>query len=107
MQEFIYLDNPSRLMIETIETQIAVQLLRDMGLDPMVNKISNSQEESYIKQAIMYIESYYNSNISINEICDIIYISPCHFQRIFKNAMDKTPYQYIMEFRLKKRQKKS
>lgn len=102
MQEFIYLDSPSQLMLESIETQIVIQLLRDMDLDPTVNKINTSQERSYVEQAIAYIESYYNSNITINEICNSIYISPCHFQRIFKNAMNKTPYQYIMEFRIKK-----
>lgn len=106
MQEFIYLDIPSPFMIESIETQIAIQLLRDIGLDPIINKINYSQEKSYVKQAIAYIESYYNSNITINEICNAIYISPCHFQRIFKNEMSKTPYQYILEFRLRKAKEK-
>ncbi len=106
MQELIYLNTPSQLMLESIETQIAIQLLRDMDLDPTSNKIITSQEKSYVEQAIIYIESYYNSNITINEICNTIYISPCHFQRIFKNTMNKTPYQYILEFRLKKAKEK-
>lgn len=106
MQEFIYLDSPSQLMIESIETQIAIQLLRDMDLDPIINKINRSQEKSYVEQAIRYIESYYNSNITINEISNNIYLSPCHFQRIFKKATNKTPYQYITEFRIKKSKEK-
>ena len=106
MQEFIYLDYPSQIMIESIETQIVIQLLRDMDLDPIANKINRSQEKSYVEQAIIYIETYYNSNITINEICNTIYISPCHFQRIFKNATNKTPYQYITEFRLNKSKEK-
>lgn len=106
MQEFIYLGSPSELMIESIETQIVIQLLRDMDLDPIAKKINRSQEKSYVEQAIRYIESYYNSNITINEICNIIYISPCHFQRIFKNATNKTPYQYITEFRINKSKEK-
>lgn len=106
MQEFIYLDYPTQIMIESIETQIVIQLLRDMDLDPTANKINRTQEESYVEQAIRYIESYYNSNITINEICNIIYVSPCHFQRIFKNATNKTPYQYLTEFRVKKSKEK-
>lgn len=106
MQEFIYTDVPSSLMIDSIETQIAIQLIRDIGLDPIFNNTNRSQEKSYVQQAINYIESYYNSNITINEICNAIYISPCHFQRLFKNAMSKTPYQYILEFRLKKAKEK-
>lgn len=102
MQEFIYVDTPPQLVIDSIEIQIAIQFLRDMDLDPITRKINYDQENSYVNQAIMYMESYYNSNITINEICNSIYISPCHFQRIFKNAMNKTPYQYIMELRIKK-----
>lgn len=106
MQEFIYLEFTSQIMIESIETQIVIQLLRDLDLDPIVNKINRSQEKSYVEQAIRYIESYYNSNITINEICNTIYVSPCHFQRIFKNATNKTPYQYITEFRVNKSKEK-
>lgn len=101
MQEFIY-DDLSLSMIENIETLIVIQLLRDMDLDPIARQINCSQEKSYVQQAIRYIESYYSSNITIGEICNTIYISPCHFQRIFKKELNKTPYQYILEFRIKK-----
>ncbi len=106
MQEFIYTDYPSQIMIESIETQIIIQLLRDMDLDPIVHKINKPQENSYVEQAIRYIETYYSSNITINEICNTIFVSPCHFQRIFKNATKKTPYQYITEHRVKKSKEK-
>lgn len=101
MQEFIY-DNLSLSMVENIETLIVIQLLRDMDLDPITHQINRCQEKSYVQQAIRYIESYYSSNITIGEICNTIYISPCHFQRIFKKELNKTPYQYILEFRIKK-----
>lgn len=106
MKEFIYLDYPSLIMIESLETQIVIQLLRDMNLDPIVNKINRSHEKPYVDQAIKYIETYYNSKITINDICHSIYVSPCHFQRIFKDATNKTPYQYITEFRLNKSKEK-
>lgn len=106
MQEFIYTEYPHQIMIESIETQIVVQLLRDMNLDPITSKINWSQEKSYVEEAIRYVETYYSSNISINEICNTIYISPCHFQRIFKNSTNKTPYQYITEFRVSKSKEK-
>lgn len=77
-----------------------------MDLDPIVNKINMTQEKSYVEQAIKYIETYYSSNITINEICNTIYVSPCHFQRIFKSATNKTPYQYITEFRISKSKEK-
>ena len=101
-QEFVYFKENSSLMLESIETQIAIQLLRDSDLDPVIHKTNHLQDGSYVQQAIKYIETYFSSNITINEICNDIYISPCHFQRIFKNTMNKTPYQYIVDMRLNK-----
>ncbi len=102
VQEFTYPEEQHSIMKESIETLISIQLLRDSDLDPRVKKISFDQAKSYIEQAIDYIEEYYSSNITINEICSNIYVSPCHFQRIFKDTMEKTPYQYIMDYRIKK-----
>ena len=52
------------------------------------------------------MNEYYNSNISIDEICKNIYISSCHFQRIFKKHMNQTPYNYLMEIRVNRAKEK-
>ncbi|MDD2447157.1 MAG: hypothetical protein PHY91_05670 [Tissierellia bacterium] len=49
MQEFIYTDYPSQIMLQSIETQIVIQLLRNMDLDPIGNKNNLSQEKSYVR----------------------------------------------------------
>lgn len=102
IHEFNYFEENSSIMLESMETQIVIQLLRDSDLDPAMHRVNRFQDSNYVQQAIKYIENYYSSNITINEICNNIYISPCHFQRIFKNTINKTPYQYIMEVRLNK-----
>lgn len=105
IQELSYGENICPLMIESIENQIVVQLFRDTDMDLRMFQLNYSQAKNYVNQAIKYIDQYYSSNISINEICDNIYISPCHFQRIFKSTMNKTPYQYIMGVRIEKAKK--
>jgi len=90
------------LMIESIETQMVIQLLRDSLPKRLVNRRSKFTDNDYIDQSIKYMNTYFNSNISIAEICNSIYISPCHFQRIFKKYMNQTPYNYLMELRVSK-----
>ncbi len=89
-------------MIESIETLIVIQLLRDTLSDRLIKGKSRFSNNDYITKAIDYMNEYYSSNITIAEICKSIYISPCHFQRIFKKDMDQTPYNYLMEIRVNK-----
>lgn len=102
IQEIVNFGESNPLMIDCLEKQIVIQVLRDSGLDSTIYSNTKTEERNYVEQAIQYIKSYYSSNISINEICKAIYVSPSYFQRIFKNSTNKTPYQYIMEFRYEK-----
>ena len=94
------------LMIESIETLMVIQLLRDSLPKRLLNGRSKFTDNDYIGKSIEYMNEYYNSNISISEICRSIYISPCHFQRIFKKYMNQTPYNYLMELRIIKAKEK-
>lgn len=90
------------LMLEGICIQIVFQLLRDLSSEPATNKTRLNKDNKYINKAIQYMQEYYGSNIGINDICSLIYLSPCHFKRVFKDYTGQTPYQYLMRIRLEK-----
>lgn len=90
------------LMIEGICIQIVFQLIRDLNSDAIGNMGKISKDNKYIDKAIQFMQEYYSANISINDICNLIYLSPCHFKRVFKDYTGQTPYQYLMGIRLKK-----
>ena len=94
------------LIIENIETLLVIQLLRDSLPNSLINCRGKFTDNDYVSKAIEYMNEYYNSNITIAEICKNIYLSPCHFQRIFKKQMDQTPYNYLMELRVSKAKEK-
>lgn len=98
--EILNYGEQNQLMVACLEIQIIIQILRDSDLDLVMHN-NQRKEKDYVEQAIEYIEKYYSSNITINELCKAIYVSPSYFQRIFKGQMSITPYQYIMEFRHK------
>jgi len=90
------------LMLEGICIQIVFQLLRDLSSDHAENKSKPGKDNKYISKAIQYMQEYYSANISINDICKLIYLSPCHFKRVFKDYTGQTPYHYLMMIRLDK-----
>lgn len=94
------------LMMESIENQLVIQLLRDSLPNKLKNERSKLTDNDYISKAVEYMDQYYNCHITIEEICKSIFISPCHFQRIFKKHMNQTPYNYLMELRINKAKEK-
>lgn len=88
------------LMVESICTQLVFQLIRDLQSFSPAGKAG--RENQYIRAAIELMENHYASDISINDICSLIYLSPCHFKRVFKEHTGQTPYQYLMRIRIEK-----
>lgn len=106
INEIISFGENCPLMIESLETQIAIQILRDSLQNHLFANRNDNVDNKYIRQAIGYMEEYYSSNITVNEICSIIFVSPCHFQRIFKKHMNQTPYKYLTNLRISKAKEK-
>ncbi len=90
------------LMIQSISIQMIVQLLRDICSYPFTNYKNSLIYNDYIKKAIEYMEAYYNANITIEDICHNIHVSPYHFIRMFKANTGKTPHKYLLNIRLLK-----
>jgi len=88
------------LMIESICTQIVFQLIRNLNCTSKANRAG--KDNPYIHAAMEFMENHYGSNISIRDICGLIYLSPCHFKRVFKEHTGQTPYRYLMGIRIEK-----
>lgn len=67
------------------------------------NKLSNPKEV-YTAKAIEFIEENYNKEISIAEISKILNIDRSHFFKCFRDVMNISPQQYLINFRLSKSQ---
>lgn len=88
-------------MLRSLSTQIVFQLIRDLHTDQSKRRDKNG-DNPYINKAILYMQEHYQANITINDICDLIYLSPYHFKRIFKEHTGQTPHRYLMNIRLEK-----
>lgn len=89
-------------MLRSLSTQIVFQLIRYLHTDRSTRRDKNGGSNPYISKAILYMQEHYQANITINDICDLIYLSPYHFKRIFKEHTGQTPHRYLMNIRLEK-----
>lgn len=103
--EIIVYGNDSSLMLESLEIQLAILLIRNsLSNIVFVNK-SDELYDDFIKESIDYMNKYYSGNITIEDICREIYLSSSHFKRVFKRRTGKTPYRFLTDIRIEKAKK--
>lgn len=87
------------LMLDSIAVQLAVLLLRGLESN-FYTKNAAGDNYNYVNKAVDYMQTYYNSNISLDDICRSIHITPYHFIRIFKDETGLTPHAYLLRIRI-------
>lgn len=92
------------LMMDSLAIQLSVLLLREAKSN-FDHKNAAKDNYSYVNKAIDFMQAYYDSNISLDDICHSIYITPCHFIRIFKEKTGLTPHAYLLNVRIENAKK--
>jgi AraC-like DNA-binding protein len=89
-------------MIKSLSTQIVYQLIRDLNAEQIKTNDKAGRDNPYIREAIRLMQQYYSDSISIGDISNLIYLSPYHFNRMFKEYTGQTPHRFLMNIRLEK-----
>lgn len=55
-----------------------------------------------LESAKLFIDKNYNTDISLSDIAEYVYISTSHFARAFKKHYDISPIQYLLSVRIEK-----
>jgi len=63
---------------------------------------STNHKETYIKQAIEFIDTNYSRKISIEEISNYVGINRKYLYQIFVDILNVSPQNYLINFRLQK-----
>lgn len=58
------------------------------------------QDEQRVKQAILYIQDHFTESISLEDIAGSILVSKSECCRCFKRALNMTPFEYLMKYRI-------
>jgi AraC-type DNA-binding domain-containing proteins len=92
----------SPLMLQSISTQIVIQLLRETLGNNIVREKKISVDRNYVNQAKEYITSFYSANIKLADICKEIHLSPYYFIRMFKDQTGQSPHEFLSAIRMNK-----
>ena len=63
-------------------------------------QVSLSPDEIRIKDAIAYIQEHYAELVTLDDIADSIHVSKSECCRCFKRAVNITPFEYLMRYRI-------
>jgi AraC-like DNA-binding protein len=59
-----------------------------------------SLNETSVAAAVCFIDENFASNLRVNEIAKMVYLSPDHFTEVFSAVMGRTPSDYIRHIRV-------
>ena len=62
----------------------------------------STKKDEQITTVINYIESHYNEEISISQLCELVQYSTTHLTRKFKKEVGLAPISYLRIYRLEK-----
>ncbi len=97
--------NRSSMIVDSLSIQIVATILRELSNSSNVGRYCITEGDGYVKNAKEYMQEFYNSNISIIDICSEINISPYHFIRLFKEKTGTTPHEYLLNLRIENAKK--
>jgi len=68
------------------------------------NELTNgaSQQDVHVQKAIAYIGQHYQTDITVQEIADYCNVHRSYLCRVFKAALDTTPQQFVISYRIKR-----
>ena len=98
-------DSSNTLFIETAKQDLENHLLKRSRVSPYNHdRKEKGLTQKQLNKVNNYIRSNYFTDITLKDLADLVSLSEYHFARLYKQAADITPYQYILHCRFEKAQ---
>ena len=91
-----------RLYVESLTQILVIHLLRHYStLTRPITFEDRSLTRTQLQQAIDYIHTSLDRDLSLAELASVVNISPTYFASLFKRAVGTSPHQYVIQQRVK------
>lgn len=90
-----------RFILQSLDTHLAVSLIRLARIDISYLSYKHGEKDN-IARAIEYIRANFDKDFSLKDVSGVANLSPYHFIRVFKGQTGKTPYEFLMDFKIEK-----
>lgn len=92
-----------QLYVKSLTQILAIHLLRHYStLTQSIASPNSSFSRIQLQQAIDYIHTYLNRDLSLAELASVVNISPTYFAILFKQEMGISPHQYVIQQRVER-----
>ncbi|OWY63588.1 AraC family transcriptional regulator [cyanobacterium TDX16] len=92
-----------RLYVESLTQVLVIHLLRHYStFTQPITFEDRSLSHTRLQQAIEYIHTHLDRDLSLVEIAQVINISPTYFASLFKRATGISPHQYVVQQRVER-----
>lgn len=92
-----------RLYVESLTQALVIHLLRHYSTVTQTIKSGNrGLTRTQLQQAIDYIHTHLDRDLSLGQIAEVINISPTYFASLFKRATGTSPHQYVIQQRVER-----
>ncbi len=92
-----------RLYVESLTQVLVIYLLRHYcESTPLIRSENRRLTRTQLQQAIDYIHTYLDRDLSLVEIAAVINISPTYFASLFKREIGTSPHQYVIQQRVER-----
>jgi AraC family transcriptional regulator, arabinose operon regulatory protein len=80
----------------TICSNLLYEILIDLSINSQI-KLTNTNSKSYsiTDRVKSYIDDHYAQELTIDELAELVKITPQHLCRIFKNYLNMRPFEYL------------
>jgi AraC family transcriptional regulator len=97
-------DTSSRLYAETLVNTLILHLLEHYSTTrPILSEcISGKLPQYKLQQIIEYIDAYLDRDLSLQELSNLVQMSPHYFSKLFKQSTGTTPHQYVIRCRIER-----
>lgn len=96
-------DGESDFLRSLLTMELFVWLSRSLRIQWESNLATKGHKmQEILESAKLFIDKNYNTDISLSDIAEYVYISTSHFARAFKKQYDISPIQYLLGVRIEK-----
>ena len=96
-------DGESDFLRSLLTMELFVWLSRSLRTQWESNLATKGHKmQEILESAKLFIDKNYNTDISLSDIAEHVYISTSHFARAFKKQYDISPIQYLLGVRIEK-----
>ena len=91
------------IYVETMANALAVHLIQQHLIDkPILKQYNNGLSSSKLRLIVDYIQANLERDLHLEELANLVEISPNYFSKLFKHSTGTTPHKYIIQARVKR-----